>query len=169
MKKPITNGILGLFEKYPQTATTLKNLAQDILRGPGILEPSEREMIAVFTSAKNRCGFCSQSHGAIAQTLGVDRDIVDGLMRAEISPTLPERMRCFLTVADYTTENRYLPLGLLAMAEKLGITEEQVYDTVLIAAMFCMFNRYVELLSRYPSDPEFYKAIGEQIASSGYL
>jgi uncharacterized peroxidase-related enzyme len=169
MKEAITNGIIGLFEKYPGTAPVLKKLAQDVLQGPGSLDQSEREMIATFVSAKNRCYFCSQSHGAITEALKVDPTIVSALMRAEIASSLPERMRHLLMIAEYVTENQLLPLGLLSIAEKAGVTDQEVHDTVLVASIFCMFNRYVESLSRYPSDSEFYRLIGEKIVKEGYV
>jgi uncharacterized peroxidase-related enzyme len=169
METHVTNGILGLFDKYPQTAQTLKRLAEDILRGPGSLDPAEREMIATFVSAKNRCYFCSQSHGAIAIAMGVNEEIINAMLRADITSSLPERFRYLLVIADYTAENRYLPLGLLTMAGKAAITDEQIHDTVLITSVFCLFNRYVDLLSRYPSDVEFYRSIGDKVAEEGYL
>jgi Ser/Thr protein kinase RdoA (MazF antagonist) len=40
---------------------------------------------------------------------------------------------------------------------------------VLIAAAFCMFNRYVDGLATWqPRDPEMYREIGEQTARLGY-
>lgn len=43
-------------------------------------------------------------------------------------------------------------------------------DTVLIAAAFCMYNRYVDGLATWaPKDPAAYAAMGARLAEQGYL
>jgi len=37
-------------------------------------------------------------------------------------------------------------------ARKLGATDKEIHDTVLIAAAFCMFNRYVDGLGHLATD-----------------
>ena len=54
-------------------------------------------------------------------------------------------------------------------AKQEGATDRDIHDTVLIAAMFCMFNRYVDGLATFtPADPEFYKGLAERIVYKGY-
>jgi hypothetical protein len=51
-----------------------------------------------------------------------------------------------------------------------GATDLEIHDTVLIAAAFCMFNRYVDGLGTYaPDDPASYAAMAEHIVTSGYV
>jgi len=41
---------------------------------------------------------------------------------------------------------------------------------VLIAAAFCMYNRYVDGLATWaPTDPEMYRANGQRLAEQGYV
>jgi hypothetical protein len=45
----------------------------------------------------------------------------------------------------------------------------EIHDTVLIAAAFCMFNRYVDGLGTWqPRDPEMYAQMGKHLAEEGY-
>jgi hypothetical protein len=54
-------------------------------------------------------------------------------------------------------------------ARLAGADDKAIHDTVLIAAMFCMFNRYVDGLATWtPEDPTVYQAIGARIAEKGY-
>lgn len=41
---------------------------------------------------------------------------------------------------------------------------------MLIAAAFCMYNRYVDGLAAWaPTDPEVYRATGKRLAEEGYI
>lgn len=51
----------------------------------------------------------------------------------------------------------------------MGATDREIHDTVLIAAAFCMFNRYVDGLGTLaPSDPAAYAQSGIRIKNEGY-
>jgi hypothetical protein len=55
-------------------------------------------------------------------------------------------------------------------ARRGGATDKEIHDTVLIAAAFCMFNRYVDGLATWqPRDPEIYREIGVQTSRLGYV
>jgi len=54
-------------------------------------------------------------------------------------------------------------------AKAQGATDIEIHDTVLIAALFCLYNRYVDgLATLTPTDPEFYKGLGERLKNHGY-
>ena len=54
-------------------------------------------------------------------------------------------------------------------ARKEGATDLEIHDTVLIAAAFCMYNRYVDGLGTIqPDDPAFYHDRGARVARDGY-
>ena len=50
-----------------------------------------------------------------------------------------------------------------------GATDLEIHDTVLIAAVFCMCNRYVDGLATWaPDDPAFYRQRAALVAANGY-
>jgi alkylhydroperoxidase/carboxymuconolactone decarboxylase family protein YurZ len=54
-------------------------------------------------------------------------------------------------------------------ARQQGATDTEIHDTVLIAAAFCMYNRYVDGLATWqPQDESMYAAMGKHLASEGY-
>jgi alkylhydroperoxidase family enzyme len=58
----------------------------------------------------------------------------------------------------------------VAEARAAGASDLEIHDTVLIAAMFSMFNRYVDgLATAVPSDPAAYAAGAQRLISDGYL
>jgi hypothetical protein len=58
----------------------------------------------------------------------------------------------------------------VAKARQHGATDLEIHDTVLIAAAFCMYNRYVDGLATFaPRDFSLYDDIGARLARDGYL
>ena len=54
-------------------------------------------------------------------------------------------------------------------ARNHGATDKDIHDTVLIAAAFCMFNRYVDgLATTTPTDMDSYPLRAMQVAEKGY-
>ena len=64
----------------------------------------------------------------------------------------------------------YVIVGLCVLScATAGADDKAIHDTVLIAAMFSMFNRYVDGLATWtPTDPEFYEETGKRLATKGY-
>jgi alkylhydroperoxidase family enzyme len=58
----------------------------------------------------------------------------------------------------------------IAEARAAGATDLEIHDTVLIAAVFCMYNRYVDgLAAIVPEDPALYAAGAQRLIEHGYL
>ena len=58
----------------------------------------------------------------------------------------------------------------VARARAEGATDKEIHDAVLIAAAFCMFNRYVDgLATLTPTDPAAYDQMGQRMAKQGYV
>ena len=164
-------GISGLLYNRPDTARPLSDLAQTLLRGPSSLSEGERELIAASVSAWNNCHFCFSSHGAAAASLlGRDLDLLDdireGLQRTEISP----KMRALLAIAKHVqVGGKEVATEDIDRAKREGATDNEIHDTVLIAAAFCMYNRYVDGLGTWaPEEKEAYRESGERLARTGY-
>ncbi|MEV4702337.1 carboxymuconolactone decarboxylase family protein [Actinoplanes sp. NPDC049316] len=158
-------GIAGLLTRYPLTARPLNELAQTLLRGPSPLTPGERETIAAYVSERNECGFCAGTHGAVARYL-LDRE-----GRAAGEATQDPRMRALLAIAEKVRQDgRNVAAEDVARAREHGADDRAVHDTVLIAAAFSMFNRYVDGLATValPS-PEAYEGHARHLAENGYL
>ena len=55
------------------------------------------------------------------------------------------------------------------MPKKAGATDTEIHDTVLIAALFCLCNRYVDGLGTYcPQDPAYYQKLAARLVTIGY-
>jgi uncharacterized peroxidase-related enzyme len=163
-------GIVGLLAFKPETAATISAFTQQLLRGPSSLTPGERELIAAVVSRRNECQFCARAHTAAAQHVTGDRDLVDAVIRDPASAPVSEKMRALLGVASKVQSS-----GLdvtdddIAAVRAAGASDEDLHDAVLVAAAFCMFNRYVDgLAANTPTDPAVYEVIGRNLADDGY-
>lgn len=164
-------GIRSLVIFRPETGQHLYDLAQVLLRGPSPLSAAERELIATHVSALNDCMFCMSSHAAAARELFADeRAVVDCVIHRQPTALLSEKMKALLHIAGKVQLSGKLVADEdVAHARKQGATDRDIHDTVLIAATFCMFNRYVDgLASLTPTDPMIYEAMGKRLATVGY-
>jgi uncharacterized peroxidase-related enzyme len=168
---PQLPGISALFAYRPETAAPLGQLAQVLLRGPSTLTVGERELIATVVSNGNECRFCTGSHAAAAaETIEGGRAVVDaacgGIDDAPVSARLKALLRIALAVRE---TGRAVTEELVAAARAEGATDTELHDTVLIAASFCLFNRYVDgLAAVVPDDQAVFDRIGKQLAANGY-
>jgi uncharacterized peroxidase-related enzyme len=165
-------GIIGPMIAYPETQVHLSGLAEALLRGPSSLTSGERETIAAFVSAGNECRFCRESHAAAARAhLGEQKNLVDQVISdAEGSPSSP-KMKALLAIADKVRrDGRLVQSADIERARAEGADDKAIHDTVLIAAAFCMFNRYVDGLGTWaPEDPAAYVESGVRLAEEGYV
>jgi uncharacterized peroxidase-related enzyme len=163
-------GIRGPMAFRPETARPLSELANVLLHGPSTLSPAEREMIAAHVSERNQCAYCRDSHAAIAVAHCGDEALVaqatkDG-ERAPVSP----KLQALLAIAARVQEGgKSVRAEDVERARSRGATDLEIHDTVLIAAAFCMFNRYVDGLATWtPDDPASYRERAAVVARDGY-
>jgi uncharacterized peroxidase-related enzyme len=168
-------GIRGPMTFSPETTQPLAELAQVLLTGPHSLTPAEREMIATYVSSQNDCFYCQSCHGSTAaQHLGgkdADYEFIAEMKRDFEGTSLSAKMKALLNIAGKVQKGgKYVATPDVERARREGASDREIHDTVLIAAAFCMFNRYVDGLATWqPSDPEIYREIGQQTSKQGYV
>jgi len=165
-------GIRGLLQFRPETARPLSELAEVLLRGPSTLTRGERELIAAYVSALNDCRYCSSSHSACAAAqLPGGMTLVEQVRADPGSAPVSAKLKALLTIASAVRDSGgAVTAGQVAEARAAGATDLEIHDTVLIAAMFCMVNRYVDgLATTAPDDPALYAAGAQRLAVHGYV
>lgn len=164
-------GIVGLLAFRPETAGPLSALAETLLRADNSLTRGEREAIAAYVSCLNECRFCDLSHSAFAarQIVG-GYDVVESIKRDPREAPVSPRLRALLEIAaSVQRSGRAVTEGDIAAARAAGATDIEIHDTVLIAAAFCMYNRYVDGLATWAPDArEAYDEMAEAIVAGGY-
>ena len=165
-------GIRSLVMYRPDTGKHLYDLAHVLLREPSPLTPAERELIAAYVSSRNSCMFCMSSHAAAARELyGNDRDIVDCVIENVSDAPISAKMKALLNIAGKVQRNgKEVTEQDILNARNNGAGDRDIHDTVLIAAAFSMFNRYVDgLATLTPTDPKIYEEMGKRMTTIGYV
>ena len=165
-------GIRGPMAFRPETAKPLNELAEVLLRSENSLSRGNRELIATYVSSLNDCFFCQNAHGGIAQHyLQCDISLIDSVKKDFQSTPVSEKLKSLLSIAASVQKGgKNVTTAQVEKARSLGATDREIHDTVLIAAAFCMFNRYVDGLGTWaPEDRDFYVKRGKQRAEEGYL
>ena len=167
-------GIRSLVLYRPDTGKPLYELAQTLLRADSPLRPAERELIAAYVSSRNACTFCMCSHAAAARFLYQDEQqtvdlALDDYQHAPIS----DKLKALLAIAGKVQEDaRSVGAADVALARQHGATDRDIHDTVLIAAAFCMFNRYVDGLATITpaaDDAAAWAQMGARMGTMGYV
>jgi len=165
-------GILGPMAFRPETAKPLNELAEVLLCAPNSLTPAERELIATFVSARNDCFFCQTTHGAAAAfRLGGNEQLVLDVKENAETADVSEKLKALLAIAAKVQRGgKNVQPEDVERARREGATDIEIHDTVLIAAAFCMYNRYVDGLATWaPTDPQRYREAGARLATHGYI
>lgn len=165
-------GILGPMAISPETTEVLRELAEVLLRGTNTLTSGEREIIATYISSQNDCCFCQLSHGAAAaEHLGGNYELIDRVKENFGSADISDKLKALLAIAGKVQKGgKHVTADDVERARQHGATDKEIHDAVLIAAAFCMFNRYVDGLGTWqPSDPAAYREMGQTMAQSGYV
>lgn len=165
-------GIRSLVMFRPDTGKHLYALAEVLLRGESPLSSAERELIAAYVSRRNDCVFCSCSHAAAARAhYGQEESVVDAVLSDLPTAPVSAKLKALLVIADKTRERGNLVMPEhISTARQEGATDRDIHDTVLIAASFSMFNRYVDGLNTLtPTDPATYTEMGKRMAAVGYV
>jgi uncharacterized peroxidase-related enzyme len=164
-------GILGPMIFRPETAKPLNELAEVLLRGPSTLSRGERELIAAYVSSQNDCFFCHSVHGAVAAChLDGDEALVANVKNDFQNSAVSPKLKALLAIAgNVQRSGKNVRQSDIQLARERGATDLEIHDTVLIAAAFCMYNRYVDGLATWaPQDPALYRQQGARLAQYGY-
>jgi uncharacterized peroxidase-related enzyme len=165
-------GIRGPMVYRPETGIILNQLAEVLLHDEqNTLTRGEREMIGAYVSYLNDCFFCQHVHGAMAQHyLQCDLLLIENIKKDFQSSTISEKLKSLLSIAASVQQSgKLVTEDQIEAAKENGATDREIHDTVLIAAAFCMFNRYVDGLNTWaPTDINVYQQRAPIRARDGY-
>jgi uncharacterized peroxidase-related enzyme len=163
-------GITGLLEYRKDTAQPIRDLTQLLLRGPSTLTEADRELIATVVSHGNECRFCTAAHAETVNELLHESKTVQQVLVDIESADISEKMKALLIIAKNTQQSgKNVTASHIERAKQAGATDLEIHDTVLIAALFCLYNRYVDGLgTNLPKDASYFKSLAGRLATQGY-
>ena len=162
-------GIVELLFYRNSTGNALANLAHALLVDKSPLTSGERELIGAYVSYLNECEFCHLSHSAAANAhLGDDGKTISCIIENIDTSDVSDKMKQLLKIAGKVQKSgKLVTKEDIDLAKFNGASDEEIHDAVLIAAAFCMFNRYVDGLGTTPARKDEYADMGRRM-SKGY-
>ena len=155
----------------PETAKPINELANILLLEPHSLSRGERELIATHVSCANECQFCQTIHGAYRRALSRRRSARRCRPRSiRRGGESLAKLKALLNIAGKVARSgRDVTADDIARARGEGATDLEIHDTVLIAALFCLCNRYVDgLATDMPESLDYFRERVPVMAAQGY-
>lgn len=161
--------IWNLFAFRPEVTAHLASFTEGVMRSPAPISPGLRELIAAYTSYINRCEFCWRSHASVAAELLGSEELVRNVLEDLESSPLPETEKALLHFArKMTCELPQMREDDLAELRELGWSDEAIYFTIMVVALFNFYNRWVTTSGVHPVSAEIHRLHGKRLAISGY-
>ncbi len=161
--------IWSLFAFRPEITGHLASFTEGVMRGPAPISGGLRELIAAYASRVNSCEFCWRSHAAVAAEMLGDETLVRQALEDLDAAPLPEPEKALLRFANKMTlrlpEMREADVSAL---RGFGWSDEAIYFTILVVALFNFYNRWVTTSGVHPVSGELHRAHGRRLALSGY-
>ena len=163
-------GITGLLEYRKDTGQPIRDLTQLLMRGTSTLSEGERELIATIVSHGNQCRFCTTAHTAAADLLLGDKSTTQRMKEDIETAPVSEKMKALLTIAAAVGKNgKLVTPEMVTRARTEEATDAEIHDTVLIAALFSLYNRYVDgMATAMPDNDAYFDTLADRLVNHGY-
>ena len=164
-------GMRSLLAYHPAIAPVLTGLMRVMMRRKNGLQPGERELIAAYISNLNHCTSCENIHSAITCHLFELNELELNTIKKDFNAAaISNRLKALLSIVEKIQRGgSYVTALDIENAKSKGCTDREIHDTVLIAALFCMFNRYIDGLGLESHDTsETLNERGRHLAQEGY-
>ncbi|MDP3461932.1 MAG: hypothetical protein Q8S18_03985 [Bacteroidales bacterium] len=135
------------------SASILSSVGHALVKGPAELSHTDREMLSAYVSMLNECDACfdSPASNGNGQMNGKDKTMASVMDKVSGTP-VTEKMKSLLTFANKVQQNgKLVSKDDIDTARKNGASDEDIHDTMIISAAFCMYNRYIDGLSNNSS------------------
>ena len=161
--------IWNLFAFRPEVTSHLASFTEGVMRGPAPISGALRELIAAHTSWTNECQFCWRSHAAVAAEMLGSETLVHNVLTDLESSQLPEEEKALLRFArKMTTQLPQMVEADVVKLRDLGWSDEAIYYTIMVVALFNFYNRWVTTSGVHPVSEEAHRAHGKRLAANGY-
>jgi uncharacterized peroxidase-related enzyme len=167
-------GLQGLLTYRPEVLDPINAFVQILMwdeHPDQSLSRGERQLIGTYAAYKNDCKFAYLCHGGVAAAhLDDNEELVEQVKQDYTSAPISPKLKALLAIAEQTVRGgKYVNPDLIEAARAEGATDLEIHDTVLTAAAFCLYSRYIDgLATNQPDDPEFYRELGKRLAAQGY-
>jgi len=145
--------MVEVFRKFNDGLLPLCEYHDIILRGASPLTVGERELLAAYVSGLNACRFCFGAHSAIAESYGIDPDLLEGILGDPEQTAVDKKMVPMLAyVKKLTLEPSKMTVQDADAVFAAGWEERALFHAIAVCALFNLMNRIVEGCGITPSE-----------------
>ena len=143
--RPTVPGILKCFATHPPLLEHMMGLAQSMLFTDGVLGRLQKELIATAVSSRNRCAYCTDSHGFFLRVHGGSPGLLAAAMACDTNSQSfdPAQRALICFVQKITDDSASITSDDVASLRASGWTDLQIAEAIHVAALFACFNRVV--------------------------
>ena len=142
---PETPHLGDVFKSFGRGIWPLTEFHDVVLRGESEWTIAEREMLAAYVSGLNACGFCHDTHKMIAEIHGIPESMLRAMVDDPENSGAPPKL---LPVLAYLRKLTLTPSNMVDSDAKAvfsaGVSEQALYDAIVVCALFNCMNRIVE-------------------------
>ena len=144
-QRPNVPGILTCFATHPPLLEHMLGLAESMLFTEGALGRANKEMLATFVSARNKCEYCADSHGHALQRNGGSKAMLAAAMTCDVhaSSIDPSQAALLAFVQQVTDDSQSIVPADVERLRAAGWSDLQIAEAIHLAALFACFNRVV--------------------------
>lgn len=160
--------LLDVFKIFATTALPLIRYHEALMRGPSAFSVAERELIAAYVSGLNDCGYCHGVHTATAEAFGIPEGILSALLNDLEATDIDQKLKPVLRYAEKLTKTPSRVTQKDADAVfAAGWSEQALYETVSVCALFNFMNRLVDGLG-IKAGSDYFKFASQRLSEGGY-
>ena len=135
-------GIGDIFAYHPELRKPMHELARAIMRSESVFSEADREVIAAFVSALNKCDYCLAGHRELAVRLGTPRNIMDAIVDDFETAPISDKQKAMLRfIEKLTLEPHLMNQSDADAVYDAGWDERALHDAIMVCCRFSFMNR----------------------------
>ncbi len=160
-------GVADILLRDPARYLPFAQLLDGIMSTESELTQAQREMIALYSSRLNRCGYCVDSHSCVLTGLGTDETLVKALADSSIG-SVDDNMQAVLAFAGkLTREPGKITEADIETVRTAGWSDQTIEDVIGVVAIFAFLNRLVDGFG-IEGTADHFQQVGGMVSQQGY-
>ncbi len=160
-------GVADILLRDPVRYLPFAQLLDTVMSTQSELTPAQREMIALYSSRLNHCGYCVDSHSCVLGGLGTDEALVKALADGSVEPVDDNLQRLLAFAGKLTLEPGSVTATDIDTVRAAGWSDQTVEDVIGVVATFAFLNRLVDGFGIEGTEDHF-RQVGGMVSQQGY-
>lgn len=167
---PANAGPPSVFTAYPEIYGAWSKMSEALMNGPSPLSQGERELILAYAAGVAGCAFVYAAHSEVAYAWGVERGVLDQLLKDPEKAPVEARLKALLAFVHKLT----LTPSEMSQADAdavfaAGWEEKALHDAIAVTARATFMQRLVEGHGFIPLSREVAAEHAKRRVEQGYV